>query len=241
MTAPSRASVVSGTEERRGALALALQETFTVTVRLRSRRQVAADAPSFRARIKELLAAADDDMRHQGYNPNDIRLAIYAVTVFIDESVLNSQLPMFADWPRQPLQEEIFGGHTGGEVFFENLRQVLYRDDAEDVADLLEVHQLCMLLGFKGRYSMADPGELGAVIRAVGEKISRIRGGGALSPSWAVPSNETIPVARDLWIKPLLIGAASAALVALVLWLVTLLALHSGLGDLHSLLLSSGS
>jgi type VI secretion system protein ImpK len=241
MTSPNRAPMASGAEERRGALALALQETLTVTVRLRSKRQVAADAASFRARIKQLLAAADDDMRHQGYNPNDIRLAIYAVTVFIDESVLNSQLPMFADWPRQPLQEEIFGGHTGGELFFENLRQLLYREDAEDVADLLEVHQLCMLLGFKGRYSMADPGELGAVIRSVGDKISRIRGGGVLSPSWAVPANETIPVARDRWIRPLVIGAAGAAIVALVLWVIMLLALHSGVGDLRSLLLSSGS
>lgn len=234
--------MVSGSEERRGGLSLALQETLTVTVRLRSRRQVAADATSFRARIKQLLAAADDEMRHQGYNANDIRLAIYAATVFIDESVLNSQLPMFADWPRQPLQEEIFGGHTGGEVFFENLRQLLYRDDAEDLADVLEVYQLCMLLGFKGRYSMADPGELAAVIRAAADKIQRIRGGGgALSPSWAVPGNETIPVARDPWIKPLVIGAASAAIVVLVLWVVMQIVLHSGLGDLRSLLLSSGS
>jgi len=241
MTPASPTAGVSGAEERRGGLALGVQETLTVTVRLRSKRQVATDAASFRAHIKQLLAAADDDMRHQGYNPNDIRLAIYAVTVFVDESVLNSQLPMFAEWPRQPLQEEIFGGHTGGEVFFENLRQVLYRDDAEDVADLLEVHQLCMLLGFKGRYSMADPGELEAVIRAVGDKINRVRGADALSPSWAVPANETIPVARDPWIKPLLLGAAGAAVVVLVLWVVMQLALHSGRGDLHSLLLSSGS
>jgi type VI secretion system protein ImpK len=241
MTAPDRTSIVSGAEERRGAMALALQEALTVTVRFRGWGQAAADAASFRARIKQLLATADDDMRHQGYNPNDIRLAIYAVTVFIDESVLNSQLPMFPDWPRQPLQEEIFGGHTGGELFFENLRQLLYREDAEEVADLLEVHQLCMLLGFKGRYSMADPGELGAVIRAVGDKVSRIRGSGGLSPSWSVPANETIPVARDPWIRPLLIGAAGAAIAALVLWVVMLLALHSGLGDLRSLLLSSGA
>lgn len=233
--------MVSATEGRRGGLALALQETFTVTVRLRSRRQVAADAVAFRVQIKQLLAAADEEMRRQGYNGNDIKTAIYAVTVFIDESVLNSQLPMFAEWPRQPLQEEIFGGHTGGEVFFENLRQLMYRDDSEDLGDVLEVHQLCLLLGFKGRYSMADPGELGAVMRAVGDKISRIRGSqGALAPSWAVPSNETIPVARDPWLKPLLIGTGGTALVLVMLWVVMQLVLHSGLNDLRSLLLSSG-
>ena len=233
--------MVSASEARRGGVALALQETLTVTVRLRTGRQVAADAASFRAHIKQLLAGADDELRQQGSNPNDVRLAIYAVTVFIDESVLNALPPVFADWPRQPLQEEIFGGHTGGEVFFQGLRQVLSRGDADDVADLLEVYQLCMLLGFKGRYSMADPAELAAVIRAVGDKISRIRGTGPLSPSWAIPANETIPVARDPWIKPLVIGAASAAVVVLLLWVVMQLALHSGLRDLRSLLLSSGS
>ena len=89
---------------------------------------------------------------------------------------------------------------------------------------------------------MADPGELGAVIRAVSDKINRIRGGGeALSPSWAVPGNETIPVARDPWIKSLLIGTAGAAIVVLVLWVIMQLALRAGLGDLRSLLLSSGS
>jgi len=234
--------MVSATEGHRGGLAIALQEALTVTVRLRSRRQAVADAAGFRAHIKQLLAAADEDMRRQGYDGNDIKLAIYAVTVFLDESVLNSQLPIFADWPRQPLQEEIFGGHTGGEVFFENLRQLLYRGDSEDLADVLEVHQLCMLLGFKGRYSMADPGELGAVLRAVGDKISRIRGAGdALAPSWAVPANETIPVAHDPWIRPLLIGAAGAGVVLVVLWVVMQLVLHAGLSDLRSLLLSSGS
>ena len=233
--------MVSASEPRRGGVALALQETLTVVVRLRTGRQVAADAASFRDRIKRLLAGADDEMRQQGYHSNDVRLAIYAVTVFIDESVLNAQPPVFAEWPRQPLQEEIFGGHTGGEVFFENLRQVLSRDDAEDVADLLEVYQLCMLLGFKGRYSMADPAELAAVIRACGDKIGRIRGTGPLSPSWAVPAKEPIPVARDPWMRPLVIGTASAAVVVLLLWVVMQLALHSGLSDLHNLLLSSGS
>ena len=233
--------MVSASEARRGGVALALQETLTVTVRLRTGRQVAADAASFRAHIKQLLAGADDELRQQGSNPNDVRLAIYAVTVFIDESVLNALPPVFADWPRQPLQEELFGGHTGGEVFFENLRQVLSRDDGDDVADLLEVYQLCMLLGFKGRYSMADPAELAAVIRAGGDKISRIRGTGPLSPSWAVPANETIPVARDSWVKSLVIGVASAAVIALLLWVVMQLALHSGLSDLRSLLRPSGS
>ena len=83
-------------------------------MRLRANRQTAADADSFRAHLKQLLATADDQARRSGYDQGTVKRAIYAVTVFLDESVLNSSQPMFADWPRKPLQEEIFGGHMGG-------------------------------------------------------------------------------------------------------------------------------
>lgn len=232
--------MAADTEVRRGSLALALQEVLTVTARLRGNRQVASDSASFRAHVKQLLAAADEEMRRLGYSTADVRLAIYAVTVFIDESVLNSPHPMFADWPRKPLQEEIFGGHMGGEAFFQNLRELHQRQDSEDLADLLEVHLLCLLLGFKGRYSMADPGELASVIRALGDKIQRIRGGtGPLSPSWSVPAKETIPVARDPWLKPLLFGTAGAAVVVFLLWVIMQVSLRSGMSQLRGLLLSS--
>jgi type VI secretion system protein ImpK len=217
-----------------------LQEALTVTVRLRAGRQVASDAATFRAHVKKLLAAADDDARRAGYDSNDIRAAIYAVTAFIDESVLNSPVPMFADWPRKPLQEEIFGGHMGGEAFFQNLRELLYRQESEDLADVLEVHLLCLLLGFKGRYSAADPGELGTIIRGVADKVERIRGRpGPLSPAATPPSNETIPVARDPLIRPLAFGAIAAAVVVLLLWAVLALSLRSGAQQLQSLILGA--
>lgn len=226
---------------RRGALALALQEVLTVTARLRGGRQVASDAASFRAHVKQLLAAADEEARRAGYDRNDIKLAIYAVTVFVDESVLNSPLPIFAGWPQKPLQEEIFGGHMGGEAFFQNLREVLSRQESEDLADLLEVHHLCLLLGFKGRYSVADPAELGTIIRGVADKIERTRGrAGPLAPAAAVPAQEAIPVARDPLIRPLAFGVLGTGLVVLLLWIVLALALSSGATQLENLILGTG-
>src|SRR5512147_412863 len=124
MTSPATTSssdLQAEPARRRGTLALALQEALTAVVRLRANRQTAADAESFRAHLKQLLASADDQARRSGYDQGSVKRAIYAVTVFLDESVLNSSQPMFADWPRKPLQEEIFGGHMGGEVFFQNL------------------------------------------------------------------------------------------------------------------------
>jgi type VI secretion system protein ImpK len=196
---------------RRGQLALVLQEVLTATVRLRANRQSATDAESFRAHIKQLLSGAQREARRLGYSSDDVALALYAAVAFLDESVLNSAQPMFASWPSRPLQEEIFGGHMGGEIFFQHLRQLLSRQDSEDLADLLEVFQLCLLLGFQGRYSVADRGELRGLATASGEKISRIRGSfGELSPAWTLPKGETAPRARDPWLPWLTIAALAA-------------------------------
>src|SRR5579863_3830002 len=135
---------------RRGALALALQEPLTAIARLRANRQVAADADSFRNHMKQVLAAADQEARAAGYPVDDVRLALFAVVGLIDESVLNSGQAMFAEWPRHPLQEEVFGGSLAGELVFQYLQQVMGRPDSEDVADVLEVFAQCLLLGFRG-------------------------------------------------------------------------------------------
>jgi type VI secretion system protein ImpK len=99
----------------------------------------------------------------------------------------------------------------GGEIFFQHLRQLLSRQDSEDLADVLEVFQLCLLLGFQGRYSTADQGELRGLATAAGEKIRRIRGSfGELSPSWALPSGETPPRSRDAWLPWLTLAALAS-------------------------------
>lgn len=222
-------------EHRRGLLALTLQETLTAAVRLRANRQVAADAADFRAHIKQLLGLADQEARRLGYDGDTVKLAVYAVIVLIDESVLNSQQPMFADWPRKPLQEEVFGGHMGGEVFFQYLNDLLARPDSQDLADLLEVYQLCLLLGFAGRYSSRDRGELHGLIDQTGAKIRRIRGDSALSPSWAPPADEIIPLARDPWVRRLGYTAAGLFAFAVILWVIFDLSLRSGIKDLLNL------
>lgn len=220
---------------RRGALALALQEALTATVRLRANKQVAADAESFRQHIRQVLATAQQQARATGYSDEEVRLGLYAVVAFLDESVLNSTQAMFADWPRKPLQEELFGGHLGGELFFQNVQGLLARPDSEDLADLLEVHQLCMQLGFHGRYSSGGTGELHTIMNQVADKIRRVRGDfGPLSPAWRPPPGE-IPAARgDPWSRRLLYGAIAAFVVLAVLFAASSLSLRSSLTGLHS-------
>jgi len=217
-------------------LALIFQELFTAIVRLRANRQEISDAESFRHHIREAVKTAAQEARNQaGYSTEDIRKATLAVVGFLDETILNLQNPLFANWPRQPLQEELFGTHMAGEVFFQNLEELLGRVDSEDLADVLEVHYLCLLLGYGGRYSIGNRGELQSIMGATARKIQRIRGDFAgLSPGWKPPL-EQVHAAQDKWARGLLIGALSCFVLAVLLFAIYKLALASGASGLQTI------
>ncbi|MCU0245558.1 MAG: DotU family type IV/VI secretion system protein [Bryobacter sp.] len=230
MTSPT------ATASRPGNLALCFQEVLTAIGRLRANRQVVNDAEAFRNQVRQALRAADQEARRLGHTEDDIRLAIFAVVAFLDESILNLQSAVFAEWVRKPLQEELFGRHTAGEIFFEQLQKLLGRRETPELADLLEVYQLCLLLGFLGRYSISGRGELKAVIDAVQDKISRIRPTShEISPSWRLPEQFFQQSAADPWARRLQWTAAGLAGFAAVLFLVYWFLLNSRIGALEAL------
>ena len=203
-----------------GELAFALQEAFTVVVRLRTGRQGTSDVQAFRAHVKQQLAAADQRARAAGYTGESVKLAVYAFIALLDESVLSSSQPMFAEWSRQSLQEEVFGEHMAGENFFRTLQQLMAQQDSEHLADLLEVYLLCLLLGFRGRYGMSDNGELQGLTTTLQARIQRIRGAAPadLVPDWRVPRDERVQTGQDPWLPRLTMIAGGAIVVALVLY-----------------------
>jgi type VI secretion system protein ImpK len=120
-----------------------------------------------------------------------------------------------------------------GETFFRRLDELLAQQDSEDLADVLEVFQLCMLLGFRGRYIGGDRGGLQGLISSVHAKISRIRGAQhELSPAWRLPADEEVKPARDPWIPRLGILAAVAFGISLLLFALFYFLLRSGIANL---------
>jgi type VI secretion system protein ImpK len=219
-------------------LALVLQEVLTAIVRLRSNRQAVSDANSFRIHMREALKSADQEARKRGYSGDTIQLAIFAVVAFLDESILNSRNPLFADWPRKPLQEELFGTHMAGEVYFQNLQKLLGQPDSPELVDLLEVYYLCVLLGFGGRYSMGNKGDLRAIMEAVADKIRRVRGPSPdLSPMWRLPQEVVRTVGGDPWARKLAIAAIACVTLLVVLFVIFKLSLGSGVSDLRAMTL----
>src|SRR3954451_9615389 len=226
--------MASNLERRSENLAFAFQEVLTVGERLRANRQAVSEANAFRHQIREALKMADNEARKRGYTADDIQLSIFAVVAFMDESILNLRNPIFAEWPRQPLQEEMFGHHVAGEIFFQNLQKILGRDDSQETADLLEVYHLCLLLGFAGRYSLSGRGELRSIITTVGDKIRRIRQSPPdLSPGWALPNENIQTGGFDPWIKRLMYSAIGCFSVALFLFILYKVFLNSGVSSLE--------
>ena len=219
----------------RETLALIYEEVLTAITRLRSNRQAAPDAGAFRNKMKAFIRDAESKATARGYSVEDTRLTTFAAVAFLDESILNSNNPVFADWPRMPLQEELFGGHTAGEIFFQCVDRLLARSDSPRLADTLEVFALCLLLGYRGRYSLGGQEGVRTVLEAMADKMRRIRGGPRpLSPNWAPPPGTARPRAYDPWLRGLVFGAAGVLLLALVLFAGFKISLMSGASGLHS-------
>ena len=225
----------SGTAEtlkRADNLPLILQEVMTVVVRLRANRQHVTNSEAFRAQVQNALKIAEQEALRRGYGQEDVRIAIFAVVAFLDESILNAQNPMFADWPRRPLQLELFGVQEAGVIFFRTIERLLTRADSEPLADLLEVHQLCLLLGFRGKYGATGTGEIRNILAQIGEKIRRIRK--ATGPLGQVQP-EAVLNPGDRWIPILRWSLVACIVLALVLFAVFKFSLASSAGQLGTL------
>jgi type VI secretion system protein ImpK len=215
-------------------LALVFQELITVGERLRCNRQSVADAATFRAQIWAAVKTANDTARNRGYTQEDIELATFAVIAFVDESILNLRHPIFADWPRQPLQEERYGHHVAGEIFFQNLQKLLTRTDSPQLADLLEVYYLCLLLGFAGRYSLGGRGELRAIMQQTADKLQRIRQTSPiLSPDCQPPADQVKQASGDPLARVLLVVAIACAVLVIGLFIAFHVMLGKGIDSLQ--------
>lgn len=218
------------------------QEVLVAVVRIRFSTKRVEDAAAFRREIRGSLQSAMAQARALGYASQSVELTVFAVVAFLDESVLNRQNPAFVDWARRPLQEELFGGHLAGETFFQNLRTYLVKQDGSpEVADVLEVHCLCLLMGYRGRYALGDSGELHAMLLSARERIRRIRGEACLGFPSVMEASALPTIGPDRWNRILLWTAGSLAFLVLLAYTSYAIALASGITHLDRLQASEGN
>ncbi len=237
MSTPTAASPAF---HRTNSLGLAFQDVITVILRIRHRLQPVADSAAFRANMKKMISTAVQQVRALGYSDDTSQMALYAMVGFLDESVLSTHDPAFQDWSGKPLQAEMFGGFFAGEYFFRHVNDLLGRPDTSEVADALELHAVCLLLGYRGKMAFGDGSEAHQIVRQIRDKIARIRGPYVLVRQRETAEVKTAPP-KDPWVRTL----ATAAIVLVVLTVVgfaayTLL-LKSGVGAIPTALLAINS
>ena len=219
---------------RTASLASQFQEVLTAIVRTRFRLHAAVDAELFRKQFRQLLQTAMQQASGAGYDNAKIQGSVFACVAMLDESILNLQDPAFSQWARRPLQEELFGGHLAGETFFRNLRTYLAEQDSSQLADVLELHCLCLALGYRGRYALGETGELFAMLQHARSRIDRIRGRATLPTRIAASFVAASPVQRRAWTLYLLWMTCALACLVLIGYLTYSVMLSSGMSALHA-------
>jgi type VI secretion system protein ImpK len=199
-------------------IVLLFQEILTAAVRIRANRHRLTTIEGFRTHVRSAFDSAEASTQKSGYSREEARMAVLAVVAFLDETILVSTDPAFLEWQRRPMQEELFGGHVAGETFFQNLNQLLTDDDVPRNADLLDIYYLCLVLGYRGRYSVGREKDLKSVIDRVAEKIGRIRGITEPASAALIPPVEAIPSTTDPWLRAIAFAAVTMLLVTIALF-----------------------
>jgi type VI secretion system protein ImpK len=223
----------AGANLRTNSLAFAFQDVLTTILWIRHPARAVPDAIAFRQNIKRMISAAGQQVRSLGYSDETTQMALYAMIGFLDESVLSSRDRAFSDWAGNPLQAEMFGGFFAGEYFFRHVNDLLNRSETLEVADALELHALCLLLGYRGRFAFGDSSEIHNIIRRIQDKIARIRGPIRLLRIQEAPEVRTA-VYKDAWIRRLAITALVLVLLTIVGFAFYKLRLDSGLANINT-------
>lgn len=211
-----------------GSLAIAFEEVLRIPAKLRTG-AVPPDLKEFRRELDHRIRESGRVGESLGYERDYVGKGTYAVVALVDESILNSPSPALRDWARGTLQELYWGNNTAGETFFELLDELIATEDSNSLADVLEVFQMALLLGFRGRYGGDEEG-LGALQERIRRRITRCRGGSAgLGTAWKLPSEEVPPPLPDPWVRRLAVTAGVA------------LILVFGLFSLYSVLLNGAA
>ncbi|MDE2474026.1 MAG: type IVB secretion system protein IcmH/DotU [Alphaproteobacteria bacterium] len=185
------------------------------------------DIAALRNRIMEELKLFQERLRAAGIPAKSVQTAHRTVCALLDDVVLNTPWGAHSAWRSSTLFSVFHGQVTGGDWFFETLKQLL---DERGNADLLEIMYLCLSLGFEGRVRMQanGPAELARVREIAYAAIRRERGEfeRELSPHWqgVQAAHKSIPSQIPIWVYA---SAAACVLLAVFVGLSVLLSAAS--------------
>jgi type VI secretion system protein ImpK len=134
---------------------------------------VVTPSNEMRRQIDDWFKKLEERGSQSGYKERQLLDVKFALAAFVDETVLAGGFPLREEWERYPLQLEYFREALAGNKYFERLDSLIKQGEAE----VVEVYYLCLLIGFKGKYSVFLEDQLPNVINSTAEYL---RGAGRL-------------------------------------------------------------
>jgi type VI secretion system protein ImpK len=179
------------------------------------------EAGTLAARFDDALKEFEAAATRSNVPLANIRLAKYALTAFIDQKVLTSDLALKDAWLEKPLQMTYFDDFNAGEEFYVKLDQVRNSGDPGRF-DVEEVYYLSLVMGFTGKYGDKRGEEQRRIlIDRLAREISESRQAGdtGLSPHWQQPATSGSGGTK-WWLRiPAWIPPVAVTVLLLLVWL----------------------
>ena len=121
------------------------------------------DPAGLRANLRDQIESLQTSASFAEVSDAAMLSASYALCALLDESA--AATPWGGAWIENGLLKEVCGESGGGEGFFTRLEKISTSPDPTDAdsADLLEFYDVCLALGFEGRYRQAEGGRLALI------------------------------------------------------------------------------
>jgi type VI secretion system protein ImpK len=173
------------------------------------------DVGGLRRHALEEIRRFEERARAAAVSSDVVTAARYVLCAGLDEAVLSTPWGAQSEWAQQTLLVALHREAWGGEKFFDMLDRV-GSDPARHI-ELMELQYLCLALGFRGKYQVAERGDarLAEVQRDLYHKIRAHREAPQmeLSLRWRGLEDRRNPVIRYVpwWV----VGAAALAVVTI--------------------------
>ena len=183
-----------------------------------------ADVNALRREIVDQIRRFEERGVRFGAKGNDVSAARYALCSLIDETVMTTPWGSTSSWSTNSLLLEVHGETWGGEKVFAIMDRV--RAEPQRHLALFKLLDLCLLLGFEGKYRVLDGGreqlsdlrlDLARLLRQFGKAAPR-----ELSSSWrGVARTRALRRFVPLWVVFSVAAALILSSYALIKWRVS--------------------
>lgn len=172
-----------------------------------------------KAQLRQNILHFQQSLTHAGYDQKTIWRASYILCTCLDEAILNTPWGHESGWARDSLLTQFHQDVSGGEVFFQQLSEMIQKP--EQNIELLELQALCLSLGFEGQYRVqGDRGALHDIKHKLQQVIKNTRGSAekTLSPHWrgVISRQKPIKSGLPLWSVACVVVASLGIVFALL-------------------------